>query len=337
MTGGTATLFHLSSSNQLLGSWAEEGGTEAQFFAIPNGDYYKVLSTASGVIVSLKDVSGQTLNAVTLDAAQHRPISQARLTANGSGIEVTVKGNTKSTWAFDSSLHEVYHSGEYASDQQAISENGSFLSWTSTTTSTSGAPTFYSDQDIQISKKDASGKLIWTQHHTYTGLSRTKSGIQLNLDTVYPTPSGYAIFFSGLGTFAAPNYGLLQIHEIHTTPCKNLKFSYTNIWAKQLNAKVTKGQATFTIPAGTCPQTLTFSTYEYPADYDQKAEGSNYPLQQMTAYRTATYGPGTYTVSLPTPTGVYYQQDLYRGTPIFKLTEIGHPRDQIIAWYVGKE
>lgn len=96
------------------------------------------------------------------------------------------------------------------------------------------------------------------------------------------------------------------------------------------HSNVDKGKATFTVPDGTDPIEISFTSYTYPEGTIPQEDGK--PYEGQTAYDNVTnvYGPGTYTINVDIPENGYFQTDLYIGSEIERLTEAGHPIEKII-------
>lgn len=96
------------------------------------------------------------------------------------------------------------------------------------------------------------------------------------------------------------------------------------------HSSVDKGTATFTVPDGTDPIDISFTSYVYPEGVVPQEDGK--PYEGQTAYDNVTdvYCPGTYTINVDLPENGYCQTDLYIGPEIEKLTETGHPIEKII-------
>jgi YqxM protein len=95
-------------------------------------------------------------------------------------------------------------------------------------------------------------------------------------------------------------------------------------------SSVDKGTATFTVPEGTDPIEISFTSYDYPEGTVPQEDGKPYDGQTAYDYVTDVYGPGTYTIKVDLPENGFFQTDLYLGPEIEKLTEAGHPMDKII-------
>ena len=101
------------------------------------------------------------------------------------------------------------------------------------------------------------------------------------------------------------------------TACKDYTASELR---KKLKCTVNGGQVTFTVPQDACQEEISFSTYELPT-------GAIRPFDKQVLYRntTATYGPGTYNLTLDLPPMCGYQSDLYVGAELATLDKnCGH-------------
>jgi hypothetical protein len=86
-----------------------------------------------------------------------------------------------------------------------------------------------------------------------------------------------------------------------------------------VNNTVFGGEAKFTIPADGCAAKISFSSYKLPGGFVTPFEA-----QVLHDNKTATYGPGTYTVKIGLPTCAW-QSDLYFGDVQMSLKkDVGH-------------
>ncbi len=122
---------------------------------------------------------------------------------------------------------------------------------------------------------------------------------------------------------ATPTRALPVVASSNSLTCKT--YSYNDLKALNNNS-VAAGTATLKLPADACPVEVNFTSYSLPGGMAQ-------PFDKQVLYRnvTATYGPGTHTITVGLPQCTW-QTDLYIGDIQSELTTGGHKANTLLHW-----
>lgn len=154
----------------------------------------------------------------------------------------------------------------------------------------------------------------------YTGVVDELAAGESQLLTYIPSNEGNYMFKA----YQHPNHpgtGELWSESISVKEGKddNVGTSPEAPYDEYFNSHIDKGTATFTVPEGTKPVEISFTSYSKLGDGNQTSFDN----------KTGVYPPGTYTVEVDLPTGEW-QTDLYLGPVIDHITVAGHPLDKFI-------